>query len=175
MTKTTRLWYVPLADVVEAAGRAALLAAEFVDAKMLTPVAAAKLLRKEVKPGDVLALMDGTQLRALARVLVLGSRVTVYRNPRLPQRAHGARNDEGAYRLPRVKRRSGKVGGDAGFGGLGGGHEQSMPDVSAGVKNYFRTDSSAQRSARYRASSAASGASSGDASALRSSASRRSR
>ena len=124
MTKTTRLWYVPLADVVEAAGRAALLAAEFVDAKMLTPVAAAKLLRKEVKPGDVLALMDGTQLRALARVLVLGSRVTVYRNPRLPQRAHGARNDEGAYRLPRVKRRSGKVGGDAGFGGLGGGHEQ---------------------------------------------------
>jgi hypothetical protein len=36
MTKTTRLWYVPLADVVETAGRAALLAAEFVDAKMLT-------------------------------------------------------------------------------------------------------------------------------------------
>jgi hypothetical protein len=71
MTKTTRLWYVPLADVVETAGRAALLAAEFVDTKMLTPVAAAKLLRKEVKPGDVLALMDGTQLRALARVLVL--------------------------------------------------------------------------------------------------------
>ncbi len=71
MTKTMRLWYVPLADVVEATGRAALLAAELVDAKMLTTGAAFKLMRKDVKPGDVLALMDGTELRALARVLVL--------------------------------------------------------------------------------------------------------
>ncbi|MEQ1564189.1 MAG: AAA family ATPase [Myxococcota bacterium] len=67
-----RFWYVPVKHVCgDEAARTALLDAKLADETLLDTFAAHKLLTRGVKPGDLLALMDGTAARKLARVLTL--------------------------------------------------------------------------------------------------------
>jgi 5-methylcytosine-specific restriction protein B len=66
----TRFWYVPLKQLVpEQAPFAPLLSANFVDESLLADWAPQKLLSRGIAPGDLLALMEGTESRGMARVV----------------------------------------------------------------------------------------------------------
>ncbi|MGE6759402.1 McrB family protein [Corallococcus interemptor] len=67
---SARFWYVPLKQLVpEHAPFAPLLAADVVDESMLADWALQKLQSRGVVQGDLLALMEGTEARGVARVI----------------------------------------------------------------------------------------------------------
>jgi hypothetical protein len=71
---STRFWYVPLKQLLpDQAPFAPLLSAEVVDESMLADWAPQKLVSRGVAPGDLLALMEGTKARGVARVTAIGS------------------------------------------------------------------------------------------------------
>lgn len=67
---STRFWYVPLKQLVpEQAPFAPVLSADVVDESMLAEWAPQKLQARGIAQGDLLALMEGTEARGVARVI----------------------------------------------------------------------------------------------------------
>lgn len=67
---STRFWYVPLKQLVpEQAPFAPLLSIDVVDESMMADWAPQKLQSRGIAPGDLLALMEGTEARGVARVV----------------------------------------------------------------------------------------------------------
>jgi hypothetical protein len=76
-----RFWYVPLKQLVaEEATFAPVLAAEVVDESLLADWAPQKLQSRGIGQGDLLALMEGTEVRCVARVISISSHSAKWRS-----------------------------------------------------------------------------------------------
>ncbi|MBK7074600.1 MAG: AAA family ATPase [Myxococcales bacterium] len=69
-----RFWYVPIKEVVDVGAHDSVVALDEVAQSHLSPFAPNKLYREGVRPGDLLALLDGDAVVALARVLRIDAR-----------------------------------------------------------------------------------------------------
>lgn len=80
MSSTSKFWYVPLKDVADADARTAIAARDKVFAADLPAHYAVpgKLFREGIRPGHILALHDGDEVAALARVLELDEKGTLH-------------------------------------------------------------------------------------------------
>lgn len=83
---SARFWYVPLKQLVpEQASFAPVLAADVVDESMLAEWAPQKLQLRGVAQGDLLALMEGTEARSVARVISIAPQSVKWRTLPLSQ------------------------------------------------------------------------------------------
>ena len=75
MTVLSRFWYVPLTKIIpDDTARQAVLAAELIDESMLGEGQREWFHKAGIRAGDLLALMEGTTLRRLGRVLAVDAR-----------------------------------------------------------------------------------------------------
>src|ERR671930_97361 len=75
-----RFWYVPLKQLVlEQASFAAVLTADVVDQSMLADWAPQKLQSRGVAQGDLIALMEGREVRSVARVVTIAPHTVKWR------------------------------------------------------------------------------------------------